>query len=103
PREGRGREARVAGPDKTAREGGARREASTRREPVAGDRDRQPRRSAGPSRGAKADPFFFRPYEPSADSAEPAPQESPEGHVSGSRRPARKVAALLGGKPDAQH
>ena len=98
-----GREARGAvGRDKPAREGSARREGPARRDPVA-DRDRQARRSSGPTRGAKADPFFSRPYEPAADSIETAPVEPQEGlHASNLRRPARKIAALLGGKPSQQ-
>ena len=98
-REGRGG---AAGRDKPVREG-IRREGPARRDPAA-DRDRQARRSGAPARSGKADPFFSRPYEPAADGLEAAPSESQDGlHTSASRRPARKVAALLGGKPNPQH
>ena len=93
--------------DKAAREGSPRREgaaAGPRRDPSA-DRDRQARRGPAPSRSGsgKSDPFFSRPYEPTADAAaiEAASAEDAL-HESGIRRPARKVAALLGGKPS-QH
>ena len=99
-REGRGF---GAGRDKAAREGSSRREGPARRDPAA-DRDRQARRNGGLGRSVKADPFFSRPYEPAADSADAAPGEPQEGlHPSSARRPARKVAALLGGKPNLPH
>ena len=92
-----------SGRDKPPREGASRRDAPSRRDPAA-DRDRQARRSGGAGRSAKADPFFSRPYEPAADAGESVPADSQEGlHPSSTRRPARKVAALLGGKPSSQH
>jgi superfamily II DNA/RNA helicase len=92
---------RTAGREKPGRESGPRREATVRRDPMA-DRDRQARRG-GPAQGrtgSKSDPFFSRPYEPAADSADLASAEQQEGlQASAGRRPVRKVAALLGGKP----
>jgi len=68
------------------------------------DRDRQARRGpSGSSRGSalKLDPLFSKPYEPATGSSvEAAPALPEEGlHRTHLRRPARKVAALLGGKP----
>ncbi len=101
-REGRESRGSTGGRDKPVREG-TRREAPARRDPAA-DRDRQARRSGAPARSGKADPFFSRPYEPAADGLEAAASEPQDGlHTSASRRPARKVAALLGGKPNPQH
>jgi len=111
------REGRSGGREKGSRDAGtrepgtrdrsssdaARREGSPRREPTS-DRERQPRRGPSPAQGrsgSKTDPFFSRPYEPAADALEvatPAPQEGL--HEPAAPRLVRKVAALLGGKPD---
>jgi ATP-dependent RNA helicase RhlE len=96
PRESSSREAAPREP--ASREGGARRDPAPRRDPSA-DRERQARRAGPPSgRSGKTDPFFSRPYEPATDSTEAETPESQEALHSG-RRPVRKVAALLGGKP----
>ena len=90
------------GRDSSPRDGGARRDPAPRRDAAATERDRLPRRSSAPLPGrvnAKTDPLFSRPYEPAADSIELAAPETQEAlQASGVRRPARKVAALLGGK-----
>ena len=67
------------------------------------DRDRDARASRPAPRRAPADPFFDKPYEPSA-SAEPAAWEAKEAAATSTGsglsrfiKPKRKVAALLGG------
>jgi superfamily II DNA/RNA helicase len=81
-REKRGREA-----------GGGRRDSAPDRERTAPAR----RNASAPSRAAKTDPFFSRPYEPAPEAGEEVTAEPVARN--GLRRPARKVAALLGGKP----
>ena len=73
-------------------------------EPAAADRPRSPYRSAGEgARKAPYDPFFDRPYEPSAtaqpawESASVAPTASSRG-LSPNIKPKRRVAALFGEK-----
>jgi ATP-dependent RNA helicase RhlE len=58
--------------------------------------ERPPRSSLGPSpRRDKVDPWFLKPYEPSA-----APRKEAPAAVGGAAKPARqKIAALLGGLP----
>jgi superfamily II DNA/RNA helicase len=80
--------------EKRGREsGGGRRDAAPDRERTAPAR----RNGSPPSRAAKSDPFFSRPYEPAPETGEETVAE-PVGR-NGLRRPTRKVAALLGGKP----
>src|SRR5690606_19145341 len=76
------------------------RDAGTSRRDAAPERTAGRRHGAAPARNAKQDPFFSRPYEPAADAGEPANAPEPATR-NGLRRPARKVAALLGGKPGA--
>ncbi|MGE0803763.1 MAG: DEAD/DEAH box helicase [Lautropia sp.] len=81
---------------------GNRRDGSRRDGDRREDRDRGARRS-GAERSApvaKADPLFSRPYEPATEVELPAAAPADQSlHRTGLRRPARKVAALLGGKP----
>ena len=108
-----GREASRGGSrDKSAREGegGARRDAAAPRRESSADRDRQARRGASqPTRNgngngsAKSDPLFSRPYEPSSEAAVVDSSHETDGlQKTDLRRPERKVAALLGGKPSQQ-
>ena len=75
------------------------------------DRERGPRRDGAGARAerpagrvggaprAKDDPFFSTPYVPSTSDGDSAAETVAEPHRSMLRRPARKIAALLGGKP----
>ncbi|MDQ6640741.1 MAG: ATP-dependent helicase, partial [Pseudomonadota bacterium] len=64
---------------------------------------RPPSPSRGPGREPprSSDPFFDKPYEPTASAAEPAwePRAAPVGRgLSPNIKPKKKVAALFGGK-----
>ncbi len=58
-----------------------------------GSRSDRPQRSGPPPRKEKIDPWFFKPYEPSA----PAPEASPQPVEARTGKPAPRRAALLGG------
>ena len=51
-----------------------------------------------PLAGYSNDPFFFKPYEAPQDAAAQADAAAPAAQASGRKRPARQLAALLGGR-----
>ncbi len=80
------------------RDRGARRDGDARREGGAARTDRSASRPGAGAR-VKDDPFFSTPYVPSSSAADTAEEAVTETHRSLLRRPVRKIAALLGGKP----
>ena len=69
-----------------------------RRTEERGGARRAPRPSGPPLAGYSNDPFFFKPYEAPQDDAAQADAAAPAAQASSRKRPARQLAALLGGR-----